>query len=128
MWKMLWKVGLAAMALAMIAFVSAQRAQAQYYNDHDTTVREVASFDQFLDYHPRLARDLYRNPGLVNDPAYVRSHPRLAGYLSQHPGVRHEIRENPRAFMRNERRWERAERRSGRGDWDNRGWRRGGRP
>lgn len=119
------KFGLAAMALAMITLVSAQRAQAQYYNDHDTTWRQVGSFDHFLDRHPDIQRELNQHPGLVNDPRYVRSHPQLANYLYRHPAVRHEIRENPRAFMRNERRWERAEWRRGRGDWDNRGWRRG---
>lgn len=77
--------------------------------DHDTTVGELASFDNFLDHHPRIQGELSRDPGLVRDPRYLRDHPELREYLSRHPNVREELRENPRAFMRGERWYERRE-------------------
>jgi len=76
-------------------------------NDRDTTRTELASFDRFLDSHPRIARDLRQNPALVNDPNYLAQHPELAEFLQRHPGVREELRENPRAFLRRERQFER---------------------
>jgi hypothetical protein len=77
--------------------------------DRDTTRRQLASFDQFMDGHPELSEQLRQNPSLVNDGDFVRNHPALAEYLEQHPEFREEIRENPNAFMRQERRYDRRE-------------------
>src|SRR6202041_918529 len=77
--------------------------------DHDTTRGELARFDQFLDGHPEVARDLRKDPSLVNDAQYAKNHPALQAYLTDHPQIREEIKENPDAFMRLESRYDRRE-------------------
>ncbi len=77
--------------------------------DRDTTRRQLASFDQFLDSHREIAEQLHKNPSLVDDREFVKNHPALAEYLENHPEVREEIRENPNAFMRQEQRFDRRE-------------------
>jgi hypothetical protein len=79
--------------------------------DNSITPGEVASFDRFLDQHPQIERDLRANPGLVDDPAYMKQHPELREYLQKHPAVRQDLRQHPREFMKRERQWERHERR-----------------
>src|SRR5580658_5832530 len=77
--------------------------------DNDTTRQELASFNQFLDSHPELARDIRKDPSLVNNDDFVKRHPSLQTYLQDHPQVSDEIRENPNAFMRQEYRYDRRE-------------------
>jgi hypothetical protein len=77
--------------------------------DNDTTRQELASFDQFLDGHPELAGQLRKDPSLVNSDEFVKQHPALQTYLQDHPAVREEIKENPKAFMHQEARYDRRE-------------------
>lgn len=73
---------------------------------------ELARFDnQYLDKHPKVARQLNRNPRLVDNSAYMRKHPQLARYLKNHPAIRQNIRQHPNAFRNRERRYERHENR-----------------
>ena len=78
--------------------------------DKDINRRELKSFDGFLDGHPEIREQLAKNPGLADDPAYLAKHPELKEFLSNHPGVREEMKENPKAFMKRERRFERNHR------------------
>jgi hypothetical protein len=75
--------------------------------DTDTTRQELASFDQFLDSHRETAEQLRKDPSLVNNEGFLKSHPALQTYLQQHPPVREEIKESPETFMRNENRFDR---------------------
>jgi hypothetical protein len=77
--------------------------------DHDTTHRELASFDRFLDSHRETAEQLRKNPSLIDNQEFVKSHPSLQTYLQDHPGVREEIKENPNAFMQQEARYDQHE-------------------
>ncbi|HEY2120320.1 MAG TPA: hypothetical protein VGH37_14115, partial [Candidatus Acidoferrum sp.] len=77
--------------------------------DRDTTRRGLASFDQFLDGHREIAEQLRKDPSLVKNDAYLKSHPDLQAYLQDHPQVREEVTENPNAFMRQEARYDRRE-------------------
>jgi phage-related protein len=77
--------------------------------DNDTTRRELANFDRFLDTHPEIAEQLRKDPSLVNDRKFVKSHDALADYLDSHPGVKEEYRENPNRFMSQEQQFERHE-------------------
>jgi phage-related protein len=61
--------------------------------------REIASFERFLDDHPRVAQDLRRNPSLANNGDYLEDHKELRDFLRDHPGIREELRVNPRAVM-----------------------------
>lgn len=79
--------------------------------DRDTTRRELANFDHFMDSHPEIAEQLRKNPSLVDNREFVEQHPALHDYLQDHPAVREEIRENPNAFMHKEEKYERTENR-----------------
>src|SRR5207245_2439839 len=79
----------------------------------DITRQELANFDQFLDTHPEIAKQLQANPSLINNPEWVENHPDLRAFLASHPGVREEIQETPRFFMERERRFENSENRPG---------------
>src|SRR5262249_1536491 len=71
--------------------------------------RELASFDRFLDNHRETAEPLRKNPSLVEDKEFVKSHPALLTYLEDHPEVREELRRNPNAFLEAEIRFDRRE-------------------
>jgi dsDNA-binding SOS-regulon protein len=77
--------------------------------DRDTTRRELASFDQFLDGHREIGEQLRKDPSLVRSDAYLKTHPDLQAYLQDHPEVREEVTENPNVFMRQETRYDRRE-------------------
>ncbi len=76
----------------------------------DLTQGEIASFDQFLDDHQDINKQLEKNPQLVNEAGYMKKHKALETYLNQHPGVREELTENPAYFMNRENRFELSER------------------
>src|SRR5437016_14593126 len=69
----------------------------------DITRQELNNFDNFLDTHPAIEKDLKSNPALVKDSAYLSAHPELRGFLANHAGVREDIRENPSRFIKRER-------------------------
>jgi hypothetical protein len=77
--------------------------------DNDTTHREVAEMDRFLDSHPEIAEQLRKDPSLIKNGEFLEKHPALQEYLQKHPGVREEFSENPNAFMRREERYDRRE-------------------
>lgn len=84
----------------------------------DTTRRELSNFDGFLDSHPEIAEQLRKDPSLVNDRKFVKSHEDLAQYLDSHPEVKQEYRENPNQFMSEEQRFEQRQDFNRRGDND----------
>jgi phage-related protein len=79
------------------------------FGDGDTTRRELANMDRFLDSHPEIAEQLQKDPSLINNQQFIAKHPELQEFLQSHPGVREEFTENPNAFMRQEERFERRE-------------------
>ena len=81
----------------------------QHEGDNDTTRRELAEMDRFMDGHPEVAEQLRKDPSLINNQEFVEKHPELQEFLQNHPGVREEFQENPNAFMRQENRYERHE-------------------
>src|SRR5260370_40621767 len=81
----------------------------QHESDNDTTRRELAEMDRFLDGHPEVAEQLRKDPSLINNQEFVEKHPELREFLQNHPAVREEFRENPNAFMRQENRYDRRE-------------------
>ena len=87
-------------------------------DNNDVTLGELGRFDQFLDAHPEIARDVRKDPALINNKDFVEDHPQLGEFLKTHPGVREEARENPRAFMKDERGFEHSAFDRDRGDHD----------
>jgi hypothetical protein len=79
------------------------------YQDNDTTLREIAGMDNFLDTHPEIDEQLRKDPSLINNATWVQSHPALQQYLQSHPAVREEFQENPTAFMQREERFDRRQ-------------------
>ncbi len=77
--------------------------------DRDTNRQELASFDRFLDSHRETAERLRKDPSLVDNQEFVKSHPALQTYLQDHPAVRDEIKENPNGFMQEEARYDHHE-------------------
>src|SRR5712672_3137291 len=86
-----------------------QEDRRQSERDSDTTRAQLARFDQFMDRHREIAEQLRKDPSLVNNREFVEKHPALQTYLQEHPGIREEIKENPNAFMRQEKRVDRWE-------------------
>src|SRR3989442_708428 len=77
----------------------------------DLTRQQVATFDQFLDSHQDIAKQLQANPLLVNNAEFMENHPQLQAFLTSHPELREELKENPSFFMRRENRFEMPENR-----------------
>jgi hypothetical protein len=77
--------------------------------DRGINREEVARFNQFLDNHRETADQLRKDPSLVDNEEFVRSHPELQAYLHDHPGIRDQIRQDPNAFMHDEARYDRRE-------------------
>ncbi|MGH7963051.1 MAG: hypothetical protein ACRERD_14675, partial [Candidatus Binatia bacterium] len=65
--------------------------------------KDLRSFRNYLDSHEETARELYRDPNLINDRKYVRQHDALDDWLDDHPEAAREIRANPRAFLKDQR-------------------------
>jgi hypothetical protein len=66
----------------------------------ETTNGHLSSFREFLGSHSDIARQVSKNPSLVKNDDYVKTHPELQGYLNAHPGVRGELMENPQKFVK----------------------------
>ena len=69
----------------------------------DLTRGELRNLHQFLEEHPRLAKDLRNNPALANDRQWVARHDELNQFLRDNPRIRRELRENPGRVMTSER-------------------------
>src|ERR1700721_2963952 len=89
--------------------VQPQNQNTQSAHDSDITRQELALFDQFLDSHREIAEQVRQNPSLVNNDQFVKNHPALQTFMQQHPSVREELKENPKAFMHEEARYDRRE-------------------
>jgi hypothetical protein len=94
----------------------ARRDNDNRYNQHDADDRdrdarrdELANFDHYLDGHRETAEQIRKDPSLVNNDEFVKSHPSLQTYLQQHPEVRSAIKQNPNAFMQQEARYDQNE-------------------
>lgn len=66
--------------------------------NHREDSEEIRHFDEFLDGHRELADQLRRDPKLVDDEQFVRSHPELDDYLRDHPQLRDTLRSDPDAL------------------------------
>jgi hypothetical protein len=71
--------------------------------------RELASFDHFLNDHREVAEQLRKDPSLVDNSQFVKTHPALQTYLQDHPEVRTALKDNPNGFMQQEARYQNSE-------------------
>ena len=77
-----------------------QTAQSQNQADADAARRDTASFNQFLNAHPDVEKQLHANPYLINDPNFLSTQPALKAFLSDHPHVKGQLQESPVDFVR----------------------------
>jgi hypothetical protein len=94
---------------AVVHGAPVQSQNTQSAHDSDITRQELALFDQFLDSHREIAEQVRQNPSLVNNDQFVKNHPALQTFMQQHPSVREELKENLKAFMHEEARYDRRE-------------------
>jgi hypothetical protein len=78
-------------------------------NGGDVSRGEAASADKYLDQHPEIARQLQRDPRLIDNPNYLAKHPSLQNYLQNHPEVKEDWKQHPYAFEKRERQYEHNE-------------------
>jgi len=74
---------------------------------------QVATFDRFLDEHPDVAKEVQKNPSLIQNEEFLENHPQLQTFLKDHPEVREELTENPGLFMHRAEQFEGSKK-----DWD----------
>src|SRR6201985_4024000 len=102
-------ISLSVPAVVHGAPVQYQSQNAQPAHDSDITRQELSRCDEFLDSHREIAEQIRQNPSLVNNDQFVKNHPALQTFMQEHPGVREELKENPKAFMHEEARYDRRE-------------------
>ena len=78
----------AALLVPLLVSSAQQAAPAHYMQQQSATAQEFENFDDFLDSHPQIAKDLSKNPSLANDEEYCKRLPQLAKFLQQHGGVK----------------------------------------
>lgn len=60
---------------------------------------QMATLDNFMDYHFAIATQLETNPSLINNPGYLKDNPELATFLQNHSDIAQEWRSNPQLAM-----------------------------
>jgi len=68
--------------------------------DNDTTRRELAEMDRFLDGHPEVAEQLRKDPSLINNQEFVESIRSCGSFLQNHPESARSSERTRNAFMR----------------------------
>jgi hypothetical protein len=76
---------------------------------HDA-MHEVKTTDAFLAKHPETAKELEKDPNLINNKQYLAQHPALQNYLNTHPNTASEWQNHPGAFTRDAENYEKAQR------------------
>ncbi len=82
--------------------------QERQFDRRETRI-ELTNLDAFLDSHPEIAEQLRKNPELVNDKQFVKTHPALQEFLQTHGGAAEDLRQNPSGFMQEEQRFDQRE-------------------
>jgi hypothetical protein len=90
-------------ALVLASVMIPTSSMAREYEQARISEADLRSFQRYLDEHEETAHELYRDPDLINDRKYVRSHQALRDWLEDHPEAAREIRDNPRAVLSRER-------------------------
>jgi hypothetical protein len=61
--------------------------------------RPLATTDRYMDSHPKVAQQLGKNPGLIDNSGYIAKHPGLHEYLQNHPTARRDWKSHPYRYM-----------------------------
>ena len=87
------KKALTVFAAMAFTCLLAMPAAAQYPNQ-----QELNNFNAFLNSHPKVAAQLHKNPGLIDNAAYLDQHPQLHSFLADHDQLRRAIQTHPGMF------------------------------
>jgi hypothetical protein len=60
---------------------------------------EMDTFRHYLRRHPSVARQLRKDPTLINNPEFLAKHTGVQKFLASHPTVQEELKQNPTAFL-----------------------------
>lgn len=82
------------------------------------TASEMRDFQQFLDDHSRLAKQLQDDPSLANNRDFLNNNPDFAQFLSAHPYVQRGLQANATGFMRRTQRYAGGVPDSSGGNWN----------
>jgi hypothetical protein len=72
----------------------------------DANEREMAQMDQFLDQHPKLNKELEKNPSLIDNDTFLNHNRDLSAFLSEHPAIDEQFHHDPGYFMHRENEFE----------------------
>lgn len=81
----------------------------EWREEHAGMLRNDAAMDRYFDQHPEVLEQLRANPWLLDNRDFLEHHPEIATYLRNHPEFAEFVHRNPRAFMDQERWFERHE-------------------
>jgi len=60
---------------------------------------EQRNFNRYLEAHPKLAKQLQRDPSLANNADFLAKHKGFQDYLNKHPKIMAQLRQDPQALM-----------------------------
>ena len=66
---------------------------------NDSTRAEVAQFRDFLDAHPKIAKQVRKDPALLDNRDFVKDHPALQAFFRDHAAIRNDVAQSPDAFL-----------------------------
>jgi len=73
----------------------------EYANDTEPRLErgQNPSLEDYLSQHKNVARELQKNPALIDDRQFVKTHPALRIFLLDHPGAGNEFKGNPNRYV-----------------------------
>jgi hypothetical protein len=78
-------------------------------DNRDRETRELAEFTRFMDDHREVAEQLRKDPSLADNRQFVENHPDFERFLQTNPGIRHQLTQDPNAFMQQEEQFNRTQ-------------------
>lgn len=60
----------------------------------------MQGFDRWVHDNPQAAKELKKDPSLINNSDWLAKHPDLNNYMNSHPDLKQEMQKNPERMMR----------------------------
>ena len=61
--------------------------------------KALDAFDNFMQTHPDVAKDVQGNPSLLSNSQYLAEHPELQSFMNNHPNLAKAAQNNPQRLM-----------------------------
>jgi hypothetical protein len=75
----------------------------------DISQADLAAFDDFMDKHSSLEKQVRKDPSLLTNADFLAKNPDLKAFIAANPSIQQEITEHPRVFMKAENHFEHRE-------------------